>query len=41
MDPDPQLPAHILVDPKGSVRCVVDGAVEDADFPNVQKIVSG
>jgi thiol-disulfide isomerase/thioredoxin len=41
MDPDPQLPAHILVDPKGSVRCIVDGAVEDSEYPAVSEIISG
>lgn len=41
MEPDPELPAHLLVDPKGKVRCVVLGAVEDSDLPAVKKIVSG
>jgi len=41
MDPDPELPAHILVDPKGMARCVINGAVEDSDFSSVQRIVGG
>lgn len=41
LDPDPQLPTHILVDPKGHARCVVNGAVEDSDFATVRGIVQG
>lgn len=33
---DPQLPMQILVDPQGVVRCVIDGAVDDGDFTQVQ-----
>lgn len=36
----PDLPAHVLVDPSGKVRCVMGGAVEDADFPAVAKLVA-
>lgn len=32
IDPDPDLPAHLLVDSKGKVRCKVRGAVEDSDY---------
>jgi len=32
VDPDPDLPAHLLVDSKGKVRCKVRGAIEDADY---------
>ena len=39
MDPDPELPAHILVDPKGLARCIVNGAVEDSDFSSVQRLI--
>jgi len=28
----PELPEHALVDPTGRVRCVIDGALEDADY---------
>ncbi len=38
---DPDLPVHVLVDPKGDVRCVVRGAIEDADLPSVRSIVGG
>jgi thiol-disulfide isomerase/thioredoxin len=41
MGPDPELPAHILVDPKGLARCIVNGAIEDSDFADVRSIVSG
>jgi thiol-disulfide isomerase/thioredoxin len=40
MKADPQLPQQVLVDPQGMVRCVIDGAVEDGDFAQVQAIVS-
>jgi thiol-disulfide isomerase/thioredoxin len=32
VDPDPDLPVHLLVDSRGKVRCKVQGAVEDADY---------
>ena len=41
MEPDPELPAHILVDPKGLARCVLRGAIEDSDLPELRKIVRG
>jgi thiol-disulfide isomerase/thioredoxin len=41
LDADPELPTHILLDPKGFVRCVVNGAVEDSDFSTVKGIVLG
>jgi len=40
-DADPELPAHVLVDPSGKVRCKQQGAIEDADFDEVVKIVRG
>ncbi len=39
MEPDPELPAHILVDPKGLARCIVNGAVEDGDFPTLKHLI--
>jgi thiol-disulfide isomerase/thioredoxin len=39
LDPDPQLPAHLLVDPKGRVRCFVSGAVEDSDYPELTSLL--
>lgn len=40
IEDDPELPVHVLVDPHGKVRCVMHGAMENADFSQVQKIVS-
>ncbi|HYQ44131.1 MAG TPA: thioredoxin-like domain-containing protein [Polyangiaceae bacterium] len=39
-NPDAPLPFHLLVDPKGKVRCAIQGAVEDADFAEISGIVS-
>ena len=39
VDPDPDLPQHLLVDAKGKVRCRVRGAVEDADFDALSALV--
>jgi thiol-disulfide isomerase/thioredoxin len=36
----PTLPAHALVDPQGKVRCAFEGAVEDADYGQVESIVA-
>jgi thiol-disulfide isomerase/thioredoxin len=41
MDTEPELPAHILVDPEGDVRCKQQGAIDDQDFPEVLKILRG
>lgn len=38
---DPELPIHLLVDTKGKIRCRVQGAVEDADFPDLQGLLGG
>jgi thiol-disulfide isomerase/thioredoxin len=38
---DPSLPVQLLVDPKGKVRCIVNGAVADQDFAEVTAIVGG
>lgn len=32
----PALPIHVLIEPGGKVGCIVEGAVEDADWPQVQ-----
>ena len=40
-DGDPELPAHVLVDPNGKVRCKQQGAIEDSDYEEVVKIVRG
>lgn len=39
LDPDPNLPFHALIDPKGEVRCVVQGAVEDRDFEGLKRLI--
>jgi thiol-disulfide isomerase/thioredoxin len=36
----PELPVHLLFDPKGALRCVVTGAIRESDFPKVKSIVS-
>jgi thiol-disulfide isomerase/thioredoxin len=41
MDGVPELPAHILVDPSGKVRCKQQGAIEEADYAEVVKILRG
>lgn len=41
LDPDPELPVHLLLDEKGRIRCRVQGAVEDADFPDLSALVRG
>ena len=39
-NPDVPLPFHLLVDPKGKIRCVIQGAVEDGDFSEISAIVA-
>lgn len=39
VDTDPQLPMHLLVDSAGKIRCMIDGAVEDSDYPVVQALL--
>jgi thiol-disulfide isomerase/thioredoxin len=39
MKESPDLPAHILVDGHGKVRCIFEGAVVETDFPTVKTIV--
>jgi thiol-disulfide isomerase/thioredoxin len=41
LDSDPELPAHLLVDPQGKLRCVVKGAVEDGDYEQLTALVRG
>lgn len=38
---DPELPAHVLVDPDGKIRCRQQGAVEESDYGEVLKILRG
>jgi len=37
----PQLPVQILVAPSGQVACVIEGAVEDRDYPAIAAFVGG
>jgi hypothetical protein len=41
VDPDPELPVHLLLDDKGKIRCRVQGAVEDADFASLVRLLDG
>lgn len=41
LDPDPELPFHLLVDPRGRVRCRIQGAVEDHDLPELVRLLDG
>ncbi len=41
LPPDPGLPIHVLVDGRGRARCVVDGAVEDADYEQLRALIGG
>ena len=38
--PDAPLPFHLLVDPKGKIRCAIQGAVDDGDFAEIAAIVA-
>jgi thiol-disulfide isomerase/thioredoxin len=38
---DSGLPAQLLVDPRGKLRCTVNGAVEEGDFAEIAAIVAG
>lgn len=40
LDVDPELPFHLLFDAKGKLRCVVKGAVEDADLSTLKSLVA-
>lgn len=37
---EPQLPIHILLDPQGTIRCVIEGAIEPGDFNAVRALVA-
>ena len=36
---DPSLPVHLILDPRGKLRCIIDGAVEDGDYDQVAKLL--
>jgi len=40
LENDPELPFHLLFDPKGKLRCVVKGALEDADLVTLKSLVA-
>jgi thiol-disulfide isomerase/thioredoxin len=40
VDTSPELPIQILVNPRGKVHCIIQGAVEKDDFPRVREMVS-
>jgi thiol-disulfide isomerase/thioredoxin len=40
LPPLPQLPVQILIDPAGSIRCVVSGSIEEQDFPAIQAFLA-
>ncbi len=40
VETDPALPFHLLFDPKGKLRCVVKGALEDSDLASLKTLVS-
>jgi thiol-disulfide isomerase/thioredoxin len=39
LNPDSALPFHLLVDPKGKIRCSIQGAIEDSDFPQLSALL--
>lgn len=41
LEADPELPIHLLVDAQGKIACKVQGAVEDADLPELRRLVTG
>lgn len=41
LEPDPELPVHLLLDAKGRIVCRVKGAVEDADFSDLSALIQG
>ncbi len=36
-----RLPLHALVAPKGELRCIIDGALDDRDFPRIAAVLGG
>lgn len=37
---DAPLPFHVLIDPRGKIRCLIQGAIEDGDFAEISALVS-
>jgi thiol-disulfide isomerase/thioredoxin len=40
LESEPALPFHLLFDPKGKLRCVVKGALEDSDLASLKSLVN-
>jgi thiol-disulfide isomerase/thioredoxin len=40
MKSGPELPEHVLVDPTRRVRCFIEGAVEDGDYPEISALTA-
>ena len=38
---EPTLPVQVLVNPRGEVHCIIEGAIEERDFERVAAIVRG
>ncbi|HKQ69661.1 MAG TPA: TlpA disulfide reductase family protein [Polyangiaceae bacterium] len=36
---DPALPVQLVIDPRGKIACIVKGAVQDQDFPEIAALV--
>ena len=34
-----KLPVHALVSPRGEIKCIIDGTVEDSDYPELAKLM--
>lgn len=41
MKPGMELPAHLLVDASAKVRCKIQGAIEDSDYPQLLGLLHG
>jgi thiol-disulfide isomerase/thioredoxin len=41
VDPNFELPIHLLVDQRGKIRCRVQGAIEDADYADLLRLLGG
>jgi thiol-disulfide isomerase/thioredoxin len=41
MKPDMELPAHLIIDAAAKVRCKIQGAIEDSDYPQLLGLLHG
>jgi thiol-disulfide isomerase/thioredoxin len=37
--PEPQLPVSIWVDPRGRIRCIASGAIQNGDFAEIAQVL--